>query len=82
MGYEKIIIAHPSHLLGDRPNEEIPINVKVFEKITNFFGLLMIGPLQKFKNIDAKKVAKGIISKMNSVDDGIHYIDYKDFKNF
>ena len=82
MGYEKIIIAHPSHLLGERPNEKIPINVKVFEKITNFFGFLMIGPLQKFKNIDAKKVAKGIISKMNSVEDGIHYIDYKYFKNF
>ena len=82
MGYEKIIIAHPSHLLGERPNEEIPTNVKVFEKITNFFGFLMIGPLQKFKNIDAKKVAKGIISKMGSVEDGIHYIDYKYFKNF
>ena len=82
MGYKKIIIAHPSHLLGERPNEEIPTNVKVFEKITNFFGFLMIGPLQKFKNIDAKKVAKGIISKMGSVEDGIHYIDYKYFKNF
>ena len=82
MGYEKIIIAHPSHLLGERPNEEIPINVKVFEKITNFFGFLMIGPLQKFKNVEAKKVAKAIISKMDSVEEGIHYIDYEYFKNF
>ena len=82
MGYKKIIIAHPSHLLGERPNEEIPINVKVFEKITNFFGFLMIGPLQKFKNVEAKKVAKAIISKMDSVEEGIHYIDYRYFKNF
>ena len=82
MGYEKIIIAHPSHLLGKRPNEVIPLNVKIFEKITNLFGLLMIGPLQKFRNVEAKKVAKAIISKMDSVEEGIHYIDYKYFKNF
>ena len=82
MGYEKIIIAHPSHLLGERPNEEIPTNVKLFEKITNFFGFLMIGPLQKFRNVEARKVAKAIISKMNSVEEGTHYIDYKYFKDF
>ena len=82
MGYKKIIIAHPSHLLGKRPNEVIPLNVKIFEKITNLFGLLMIGPLQKFRNVEAKKVAKAIISKMDSVEKGIHYIDYKYFKNF
>ena len=82
MGYEKIIIAHPSHLLGKRPKEVIPLNVKIFEKITNLFGLLMIGPLQKFRNVEAKKVAKAIISKMDSVEKGIHYIDYKYFKNF
>ena len=58
------------------------MNVKVFEKITNFFGFLMIGSLQKFKNVEAKKVAKAIISKMDSVEEGIHYIDYKYFKNF
>jgi len=42
----------------------------------------MIGPLQKFRNVEAKKVAKAIISKMDSVEEGIHYIDYKYFKNF
>ena len=64
-GYKKIIIAHPSHLLGKRAGEDIHMNVKVFEQITNLFGLLMIGPLQKFKNVEAKKVAKAIISKIN-----------------
>ncbi len=42
----------------------------------------MIGPLQKFRNVEAKKVAKAIISKMDSVEEGIHYIDYKYFKKF
>ena len=82
IGYKKIIIAHPSHLLGRRSGEQIPMSVKVFEQITNLFGYLMIGPLQKFRNVEAKKVAKGIISKMNSVKEGVHYIDYKYFKNF
>ena len=82
VGYKKIIIAHPSHLLGKRAGEDIAMNVKVFEKITNFFGFLMIGSLQKFKNVEAKKVAKAMISKMDSVEEGIHYIDYRYFKNF
>ena len=82
IGYKKIIIAHPSHLLGRRSGEQIPMSVKVFEQITNLFGYLMIGPLQKFRNVEANKVAKGIISKMNSVKEGVHYIDYKYFKNF
>ena len=42
LGYKKIIIAHPSHLLGKRAGEDVPMNVKVFEQITNLFGLLMI----------------------------------------
>ena len=82
VGYKKIIIAHPSHLLGKRAGEDIPMNVKAFEQITNLFGFFMIGPLEKFRNVEAKKVAKGIIAKMNSVEEGIHYIDYKYFKNF
>ena len=82
VGYKKIIIAHPSHLLGKRAGEDIPMNVKAFEQITNLFGFFMIGPLEKFRNVEAKKVAKGIISKMNSVEEGVHYIDYKYFKNF
>ena len=82
VGYKKIIIAQPSHLLGKRSGEQTPMSVKVFEQITNLFGYLMIGPLQKFRNVEAKKVAKGIISKMNSVKEGVHYIDYKYFKNF
>ncbi len=82
VGYKKIIIAHPSHLLGKRAGEDIPMNVKVFEQITNLFGFLLIGSLQKFRNVEAKKVAKAIISKMDSVEEGIHYIDYKYFKNF
>ena len=69
-------------MLGKRAGEDVPMNVKVFEQITNLFGLLMIGPLQKFRNVEAKKVAEAIISKMDSVEEGIHYIDYKYFKNF
>ena len=82
MNFEKIVIARPSHLLGKRPKDETQLIVKLFEKITNFFGFIMIGPLQKFKNVEASKVAKAIISKMNSSEKGLHILDFKNFKNF
>ena len=82
MNFEKIVIARPSHLLGKRPKDETQVIVKLFEKITNFFGFIMIGPLQKFKNVEASKVAKAIISKMNSSEKGLHILDFKNFKNF
>ena len=82
MNFEKIVIARPSHLLGKRSIDKTQIIVKLFEKITNFFGFMMIGPLQKFKNVEASKVAKAIISKMNSSEKGLHILDFKNFKNF
>ena len=82
MNFEKIVIARPSHLLGKRPKDETQVIVKLFEKITNFFGFIMIGPLQKFKNVEASKVAKAIIAKMNSSEKGLHILDFKNFRNF
>ena len=52
----------------------------VFEFITNFFGLLLIGPFKKFKNVDASKVAKCIVDKMNDKEHGARYLTFNDFK--
>ena len=82
MGFEKVVIAQPGHLLGSRPNEIVPLNVKVFEAITNLFGYIMFGSIEKYRNINAEKVANAIIFKMNEPGDGMHYLDYSYFKNF
>ena len=40
----------------------------------------MIGPFSKFRNISASKVANSLVSKMNSDEDGIFFLDFDDFK--
>jgi hypothetical protein len=70
-------------LLGKRANERINLFVFIFEKITNLTGYFLIGPLSKFKNIHAKKVARSLISKMNNNEiKGKQILYYDDFKNY
>ena len=81
MGFEKIVIAQPGHLLGKRQKEDSKFLIYVFEKITNILGYMMIGPLKKFRNIDASLVAKTLISKMDDNYGGIDFLNFDDFKN-
>ena len=81
MGFEKVVIARPSHLLGKRKNEQISFLISVFENITNVLGYLMIGPLKKYRNVHASNVATSLVSKMNNADSGIHILDFNNFKN-
>ena len=81
MDFEKIVIAQPGHLLGKRQQEDSKFLIYVFEKITNILGYIMIGPLKKFRNIDASLVAKTLISKMGDDHRGIDFINFDDFKN-
>ena len=80
LGFSKSIIAQPSHLLGERQKEKIKLSVYLFEKITNLFGFLMIGPLSKFRNVSASNVAKAMIAKMNEPSDGVQYLNFNIFK--
>ena len=66
LGYEKVVIARPSHLLGKRVNEKINPVVLIFEKITNLTGYMLHGPFKKFRNVHAKKVASSLVSIMNN----------------
>ena len=81
MGFEKIVIAQPGHLLGKRQEEDSKFLIYVFEKITNILGYAMFGALKKFRNIDASLVAKTLISKMGDDHRGIDFINFDDFKN-
>ena len=82
LGFEKVIIARPGHLLGKRKNESINPIIFIFELITNIAGMFFLGPLKKFKNIDSSKVASAIIEKVNTSFDGVYFLDYDDFRNY
>ena len=79
MGFEKVVIARPGHLLGERFNEPINYSVMVFELITNILGYFLIGPLKKYKNINASAVASSLISKMSDQSKGVSFLEYDDF---
>ena len=81
LGFNKVVIAQPSHLLGKRPDEQTNYLISLFENITNILGNLMIGPLKKYRNISAAQVAKSLVSKMSSDDDGVYVLDFENFKN-
>ena len=81
IGFEKIVIAQPGHLLGKRQHGDSKFLIYVFEKITNTLGHMMIGPLNKFRNIDASLVAKALISKMGDSHRRIDFLNFNDFKN-
>ena len=81
LGFEKVVIARPSHLLGKRVNEKTNPVVLVFEKITNLTGYLLFGPLKKFRNVHAKIVASSLVSKMNNEIKGKEVLYYDDFKS-
>ena len=81
LGFNKVVIAQPSHLLGKRPDEQTNYLISVFERITNILGNLMIGPLKKYRNISATQVAKSLVSKMSSDDDGVYVLDFENFNN-
>ena len=41
----------------------------------------MVGPLKKFRNINASKVARSLVLKMDSNERGMHFLDFDDFTN-
>ncbi len=52
-------IVRPSFLLGNR--DEFRLGEKIAISIAKFIGILMIGPLAKYKGIEASDVAKAMI---------------------
>lgn len=78
--FESVNIYRPSHLLGKR-DKEIDSLTRIFEFITNFSGLFLFGPLRKFRNIHANKLANSMSFQGNTAKKGINIFDFKDFSN-
>ena len=81
IGFTKTIFAQPSHLLGQRVDEEFKLDVSLIELGGKIFDPLMLGPLSDLRFIDAKYVAKAMVQKMNDNSEGLSILKYKDFVN-
>ena len=77
IGFDKVIIARPGHLLGTR-DYKIAWEIKVYETISYFMAPMMVGFLKKFRNINAVNVASSIVSLINKDFCGSHILEYSD----
>ena len=63
--FEKTFFAKPGHLLGFRDDSRIDNWVRVIEFLGKIYGYFMIGPLKKYRNVEAKQVAKELFNVIN-----------------
>ena len=63
--FKKTFFAKPGHLLGFRDDSRIDNWVRVIEFLGKIYGYFMIGPLKKYRNIEAKQVAKELFNTIN-----------------
>ena len=70
IGYESLFILRPSMLLGQRTQ------LRLGEKIGQFMmSVLSFAIPKKYKGIEARQVAKGMIAVMNSNEIGVHILE-------
>ena len=82
IGYEKVVFAQPSHLLGSRPNDKIRIEVPIIELGAKIMDPLMIGPLSDLRFIKASSVAKAMVDALNVSTESLTKLKFKDFKTY
>jgi len=74
LDFKKIIFVKPSHLLGSRDASRIDIWVKLVEFFGEYFGFLFIGPLRKFKNIEASTVSTELLKVIQRKDTNLPFL--------
>ena len=80
LGFSKLILARPGHLLGKRSKKK-----DIGTRIIEFIGLLshpfMIGKLKKYRNIKAEKIASLLIeASSDKYEDGTYAIEFDEIK--
>jgi uncharacterized protein YbjT (DUF2867 family) len=81
IGYEKIVYAQPSHLLGSRSNQKVAIEVPIIELGAKILDPLMRGPLSDLRFVKASAVAKKMVETMNESSTSHSILKFKDFLN-
>ena len=66
LSFKKTFFAKPGHLLGSRDKSRIDNWVRVIEFFGKIYGLFLVGPLKKYRNIEANQVAKELFNAINT----------------
>ena len=66
LGFKKTIFVRPGHLLGPRDASRTDNWVKLIESLGKIYGPFLIGPLKKYRNIEAREVAKELFHAVNN----------------
>ena len=72
--FEKTFFAKPGHLLGSRDNSRIDNWVRVIEFLGMIYGYFLVGPLKKYRNIEAREVAKELFNAINDNEIASNYL--------
>ena len=74
LGFNKTIFAKPGHLIGPRDSSRIDIWVRLIEFFGKINGIFLIGPLKRYKNIEASKVAFEMLTMINKKNPRSNYL--------
>lgn len=70
LNFEGVNIVRPSLLLGDR--KENRLGEKIFVSVTKFLPFIFMGPMKKYRPIEAVNVAKAMITISLAQNKGFH----------
>lgn len=73
-----ISIFRPSMLLGNR--EEKRTGEKIGQGVMSFFAFMMVGSWEKYRPIDAEKVAKAMVSAAKEEQPGVTVYEYEEMR--
>jgi len=77
IGFKKVVFARPGHLLRQRDSSRMSFSTSFIEFIGRLYGFLLLGPFQKFRNVEARMVANKILESTNSsYPDSLYSIEY------
>ncbi len=78
LNFESVNIVRPSLLLGDR--KENRLGEKIFVAITKYLPFIFIGPLKKYRPIEAHNVAKAMVNISLTQQAGCHIFESEELQ--
>lgn len=73
LNFPSLVILRPSLLLGER--DEIRSGEKLAQRIFRVIGPLFIGPLKKYRGIEASRVARCMLEQSGAITNGTRIIE-------
>lgn len=78
LNFESVNIVRPSLLLGNR--KENRLGEKIFVTVTKYLPFIFIGPLKKYRPIEAHNVAKAMVNISLTQQEGCHIFESEELQ--